>query len=409
MIDIVFEYSKKWRFEVNHRKTEVVWFGRKGKDRESVFWLGSNSQNKVMINVVPSYVYLGVEVKGNRSWAAFKAKNIRKAHRCMSRSWGMGIQSGALSTKAATNVWYSLIRPVLEYGAEVAEYGRDGRWEEAEKVQRRMARRILGCATNTSNEAVLGELGWSSLEARRDELRLRYWGKMMRMKNERWTKRVYEKSRKEYEKGSKNWCTHTHHLLQELGLEEEWNTQDTGEKAVWESKVREAIKSREEELWLEAVSSKPKMRVYKVLKSGTGMEGYLMKCQLSTGRKLMTAMRTGTNMLRVETGRHWNPKLPLEDRICWCCGDGVEDEAHFMLRCDHYAEERAQLFGALTVLLGATEHRWAGVARLQPETMLKILLGRGAQHKQEDVWRSVQRFLVRATKRRAAFLASAGI
>ena len=58
---------------------------------------------------MPVYVYLGVDVKSNSSWKDFKDKLIRKARRCMAMSWGMGIQAGGLSTKAATNTWKARI------------------------------------------------------------------------------------------------------------------------------------------------------------------------------------------------------------------------------------------------------------------------------------------------------------
>ena len=48
-------------------------------------------------------------------------KVISKATRGMAMAWGMGIHVNGLSTKAAVNVWKALIRPVLEYGAEVIQ------------------------------------------------------------------------------------------------------------------------------------------------------------------------------------------------------------------------------------------------------------------------------------------------
>ena len=94
----------------------------------------------------------------------------------------MGIQRGCLSVKAAINVWKALVRVIMEYGAEVwCECG-NSLWEEAEKIQREMARRILGCSSKTACEVLLGELGWWTMKGRRDMLRLRFWGKIIMMK-----------------------------------------------------------------------------------------------------------------------------------------------------------------------------------------------------------------------------------
>ena len=44
---------------------------------------------------------------------------------------------------------------MLEYGVQVCG---EGVWEEGERVQREMSRRILRCHGKTCNEAVQGEL-----------------------------------------------------------------------------------------------------------------------------------------------------------------------------------------------------------------------------------------------------------
>src|SRR4051794_3212850 len=54
-------------------------------------------------------------------------------------------------------------------------------------------------------------------------------------------------------------------------------------------------------------------------------------------RSLIATMRSGTNCLRVETGR-WLGEA-LENRICVLCGTGaVEDEQHFVVSCEIYTE-----------------------------------------------------------------------
>ena len=63
------------------------------------------------------------------------------------------------------------MRPVAEYGAAI--WGED-RWDEMEKIQRDMGTRILGLEQSTSNEVILGEMGWWTMQARRVMLRLRY-------------------------------------------------------------------------------------------------------------------------------------------------------------------------------------------------------------------------------------------
>jgi hypothetical protein len=57
-------------------------------------------------------------------------------------------------------VWQTLVRPALEYGAAV--WG-ECVWEEAERIQREMARMILKCSPKMTNEAVLGQTSEASV------------------------------------------------------------------------------------------------------------------------------------------------------------------------------------------------------------------------------------------------------
>ena len=102
------------------------------------------------------------------------------------------------------------------------------KWEEAEAVQREMGKMILRCSSKMANEVVLGELGWWTLKARRDLLRLKFWGKIVsKMSSSRLVKQVYEDSRAHYEAGqSSRWCKYTHALLTELGMEEVWQQEE---------------------------------------------------------------------------------------------------------------------------------------------------------------------------------------
>ena len=103
-------------------------------------------------------------------------------------SFAMGIRSGNLTVAAALKIWNMLVRPLLEYGAEI--WGPE-KWEDAEKLQRNMGRRILGVRQNVNNEVVYGELGWWTLKTRRNVLRLRYWKRLLDMEESRLTKIVY--------------------------------------------------------------------------------------------------------------------------------------------------------------------------------------------------------------------------
>ena len=71
-----------------------------------------------------------------------------------------------------------------------------------EKLQLEMGKRILRCGSRMSEEVVRGELGWERQKARSDEMRLRYWAKIIRMEDDRIVKTIYRASRDR--RGKKN-------------------------------------------------------------------------------------------------------------------------------------------------------------------------------------------------------------
>ncbi len=63
-------------------------------------------------------------------------------------------------------------------------------------------------------------------------------------------------------------------------------------------------------------------------------------------KKVFAMLRAGCLPLEVETGRRHRPQpVPLQDRICKMChSNEVEDERHFMLKCNLYVDLRDILF-----------------------------------------------------------------
>ncbi len=76
------------------------------------------------------------------------------------------------------------------------------------------------------------------------------------------------------------------------------------------------------------------------LKSDYTIEPYLNNNLSISQRSYVAKLRIGTLPLKLETGRYTG--IPVEDRLC-SCGEEVETEEHFLLRCPHYNGERNEL------------------------------------------------------------------
>ena len=363
-------WSRKWQCIFNRSKSQVVVYGSR-KEREVEWMLGGGK-----VDQVDSYKYLGLEIKGNLGWTIFKQMLIEKAKKIMRIAWAMGIRKGRLTARAACGVWKTLVRPILEYGAEI--WGA-GEWEEAERLQREMAKRILGLKESTNNEVVLGELGWWKLKSRRDMLRLRYWRRLINMKQEKLPKRVYEWELRRW-KGKRSWIRHTKKLLIGLGLQDYWKEQKVKEtREEWGVLISKKIQEREQREWLRTIQKRPKLRTYILVKKKLEYENYL-DIKDEAGRKALARLRSGTNELRIETGRHEG--LERKDRTCWFGCNVVEDEQHFLKECWMYEDLR--------------EEAMVGVIGVQfQEIGIEKLLGKGNKHDIERVVVYIKRALAR--------------
>ena len=84
----------------------------------------------------------------------------------------------------------SVLRPSLEYGSEVWE----GNKSQAASLESIMlgAKRVLGCSSKTSNEAIWGDMGLEFLQGRRDKGNLSWWYKVVNMPLSRYPKQLFQ-------------------------------------------------------------------------------------------------------------------------------------------------------------------------------------------------------------------------
>ena len=102
-------------------------------------------------------------------------------------------------------------------------------------------------------------------------------------------------------------------------------------------------------LWCDNINNvQSKLRTYCLFKNQFCLENYVSMFSCSY-RSVFTKLRISAHPLMIEKGRHFHPKIPVDQRICTLCSlNEVEDERHFMLKCTYYADLRAKLFSNIS-------------------------------------------------------------
>ena len=119
-----------------------------------------------------------------------------------------------------------------------------------------------------------------------------------------------------------------------------------GHKNFWKRYIKKVIHNYEEKQWRNGIEKKAKLRTFRLFKTSLSLSPYLLTTGSYRGRMLMTTLRTGTNTLRIETGR-WE-HLEEKQRICDQCDlKSVENELHMITQCPRYQNEREDLYSKI--------------------------------------------------------------
>ena len=334
LLDMVYCYSRKWRFLFNVSKCKILVFSRKRSrvEGESLY-LGVEK-----LEQVASYKYLGVEFQADLKWSLMRERVVKKA-RAKLAMISKASREG-LAPITSVKLWRVLVQPIMEYAVEI--WGSQ-RWPEAESVQLEVGRMILGVSGKTASDAVRGELGWQ-MGGRVKLAILRWWGKLVRMDHDRLCYKIYRYRRSKIKENCSSWCRSVRDLLISLKLDHIWMSENTGGEKAWVGNVKSWLDDRETEEWRERVMDTPKLRLYCNLKTELRMEDYLTDITDFQCRRAFTRIRVGTHELRIETGRYRKPKEDIKDRICCvCCKGLVEDEQHLLLDCISYESLRRRM------------------------------------------------------------------
>ena len=97
----------------------------------------------------------------------------------------------------------------------------------------------------------------------------------------------------------------------------------------------------ERDKWENNIQTKPKLRLYRLLKSEHKDEPYAITVNILSHRSFLARLRGGTAPRAIETGCYIG--VPAEERTCLCY-EGVEDEIHFLTSCKCTELQRKVLY-----------------------------------------------------------------
>jgi hypothetical protein len=425
----VTEFARRNRYQLNGEKSAVMAFNADVDTRAQVAsepWVLSGEKVEVKCN----YKYLGVDILEDvTNWKTYITRAIIKATRVTEDLEWACRRAGGLRPRAAAALWKAIVRPILEYAAEIWA-GDIGTAEAraAEKVQTDFARSMLGLVglQSISNDSLRAEMGMEKLTSRWAKLRLGYWRRIQVAASDRSLVAIASLRRKHVvwglNRAGESWMSGTRELLQSHGLREHWDDPAACAgmtKEQWKDVVYEAVEGRADIALatsfagMRGVASERYARMkhwdkvpmqLAVMQGEVGKRGaqviepYLDNRTEPTGTRLKLMCRLGCLPTMTRLARE--EKLPVELGNCKLCGLGEEDTRHLILDCPTHAAHRAKMIERVEKALQS-----AGVAPLREqsdENQLDILLGKttGVAMADRCIDQGVTRFLKKAWRGR---------
>ena len=130
------------------------------------------------IECVTSFKYLGILIQNfYSSYNQFISEQLQKAKNRLGVVRLLGFHKDGLRISTAVKLYKLLIRPILEFGAQVVTYSKT-QIDQFEKFQTQALRSLMELHQNVKNETVRLISGVEPISARISVLKLRYFHKL---------------------------------------------------------------------------------------------------------------------------------------------------------------------------------------------------------------------------------------
>lgn len=326
------------------------------------------------------YKYLGVTLSNAPHYTTAYEEDLRTKAAARRAFLGSRALWAFNRFEVSRALWKAVAVPALTFGNAVLCLSSTTR-QALETRQREAGRNALGVHGFVPNEAVQGDMGWSSFEAREAVAKLAFEKRLSQITDGRWAREVFKCIT--YRCLRTKWVARTKRLGERYGIAAARLTEPPRHDR--RQKVRDQVATVELERWRKAAQEKPALSFYSGNKTGIAKEPIYDNAR---GSGLLCEARSGVLRTRVLRAKYTEGL----DTTCSSCNQAEETVRHVVLEC---TELKPPAVVAVTQDPDVTAPLGAGAdVQVAPPDPLAMALGfRGP--KQQPHWEAVE-----TTKRR---------
>ena len=345
LLNIVENWCRRWRLEVNLTKTNVMHV-RNPRCQQSKFMFLFNNRT---VSYCKKYRYLGTTLDEFLNFRTSAASQADAAGRALGYLITKTIKNGGLPYSIYTMLYECAVCAVADYGSEIWGFEIN---DDITKVHLRAARCYLGLPKHATSAGVLAEISWPEPVYRARIRIIRQYFRVIKMCNTRLTKKIYIWDKSFFELlNIQTWSSEARDILlnHNLGHIFEPEVDFCPDSAITQLKNSMAIKQNID--LRNRCLDKPKLRNYVQLKDFYAKESYLTIPMSFICRKYLALARLSNLPIRIETARYERPKVDVNQRLCQigCNSLAIEDEGHVLFFCSSYNNLRIAWFRKLVL------------------------------------------------------------
>ena len=248
-INLLKRYANNFSMTVNMHTTKIIVFRKGGFLGANEIWRYGNE----IIEVVNCYKYLGLHFTTKLSLTqtvnelATKAKaRTAQVLKCL---WRLG----SVHSEVFFKIYDAQILPVLMYGSEIWGYQQ---FDAIEKAHLFACKRLLNVGLQTPNATVLGDLARFPIFILTAVRCVKFWLRILRLPEERLTKKAYNMLIHLQENGKKTWTFHVMQLICTNGFLEVWLQQGVGDAGAFLRCFRQRLVDQYTQGWAKDIETK---------------------------------------------------------------------------------------------------------------------------------------------------------
>ena len=164
-MDSIKSWADQWLVNFNPGKTKAMTLSNKNVQHPPLFF--DNSE----LNNVSQHKHLGLTLTSTLSWSIHVNEIVQNASKMCNVLQQFKYQ---IDRKSLETIYFTFIRPKLEYACQIWDDCCERDKESLENVQLNAARIVTGAKKGTSHKLLNDELEWQSLSERRSNFKLQH-------------------------------------------------------------------------------------------------------------------------------------------------------------------------------------------------------------------------------------------